>query len=106
MPTDHGELILRLARENPRWGYRRIQGELLKLGLRCSHESVRAVLRRHGLPPAPKRGRSTWRQFLRQHAQQILATGDRANKVGWPVEGLKRRGMRPPIELSRAIRWR
>ena len=54
--------------------YRRIQGELLKLGLRCSHESVRAVLRRHGLPPAPKRGRSTWRQFLRRQAQQILAT--------------------------------
>jgi len=74
MPTDYGELILRLARENPRWGYRRIQGELLKLGLRCSHESVRAVLRRHGLPPAPKRGRSTWRQFLRRQAQQILAT--------------------------------
>ena len=71
---DHCHLILRLARENPRWGYRRIQGELLKLGLRCSHETIRAVLRRHDLPPAPQRGRSTWRQFLRQHAQQILAT--------------------------------
>ena len=54
--TEHGELILRLGRENPRWGYRRIQGELLKLGLRCSHETIRAVLRRHDLPPAPQPG--------------------------------------------------
>lgn len=63
-----------MARENTRWGYRRIQGEILKLGVRCSHETVRAVLRRHGLPPAPLRARTTWRQFLRQHAHQILAT--------------------------------
>ena len=66
--------MLRLARENTRWGYRRIQGELLKLGVRCSHETIRAVLRRHGVPPAPLRTRTSWRQFLRQHAHQILAT--------------------------------
>ncbi len=67
------QLILRLARENSRWGYRRIQGELLKLGHRCSHLTVRRVLRRHGIPPAPRRGQRTWREFVRQHADQILA---------------------------------
>jgi putative transposase len=68
------ELILRLARENARWGYRRIQGELLKLGHRCSHLTVRKVLRRHGLHPAPRRSQRSWREFVRQHADQILAT--------------------------------
>jgi putative transposase len=61
-----------MARENPRWGYRRIQGELLKLGHRCSHLTVRKVLRRHGLPSAPRRGQRPWREFVRQHADQIL----------------------------------
>ena len=67
-------LILRLARENPRWGYRRIQGELIKLGCRCSHNTVRNILRRHGLLPAPRRGQRTWREFIRQYAHQLLAT--------------------------------
>jgi putative transposase len=55
------ELILRLARENPRWGYRRIVGELKKLGLSVAETSVRNLLRRHGFPPAPRRSRLTWR---------------------------------------------
>ena len=63
----------RLARENPRWGYRRIQGELLKLGRRCSHLTVRNVLRRHGLLPAPRRSQRSWQEFVRQHADQLLA---------------------------------
>ena len=67
------DLIVRLARENPGWGYRRIQGELLKLGCRCSHGTVRNVLRHHGLLPAPRRGQRSWREFVRQHADQILA---------------------------------
>ncbi len=70
--AERRELILRLAWENTRWGYRRIQGELLKLGVRCSHETIRGILRRHGLPPAPLRARTTWRRFLRQQAHQIL----------------------------------
>jgi len=49
------ELILRLAKDNPRWGYLRIRGELLKLGVRVSATSIRTVLRRHGLGPAPRR---------------------------------------------------
>jgi putative transposase len=68
------DLILRLARENAGWGYRRVQGELIKLGHRCSHLTVRKVLRRHGLPPAPRRSQRSWREFVRQHADQILAT--------------------------------
>ena len=68
-------LVVRFARENPAWGYRRIQGELAKLGHRLGHTTVRAILRRHGLSPAPERRRrgSTWRSFLSRHRDQILA---------------------------------
>ena len=68
-------LVLRLARENAGWGYRRIQDELVKLGHRISHTTVRAVLQRHGLLPVPQRQRrgSTWRQFLARHQHQVLA---------------------------------
>jgi len=72
-PSELHQLILKLARENERWGYRRIAGELLKLGHRCSHLTVRKVLRRHNLPPAPRRGQRSWREFVRQHADQMLA---------------------------------
>jgi hypothetical protein len=67
------ELILRLARENPRWGDRRIQGELLKLGYRVSATTIRGVLRRHRVPPAPRRHGPTWAQFLSAHAGAVLA---------------------------------
>jgi transposase len=53
-------LILRLARENPRWGYRRIQGELKKLGIRVAATSIRTVLLRNGLRPAPRRASVAW----------------------------------------------
>jgi transposase len=67
-------LIVRLARENPRWGYPRIAGELRKLGIAVSASSVRNVLRRAGLQPAPRRSGRTWRQFLRTQASTTLAT--------------------------------
>jgi transposase InsO family protein len=67
------QLIVRLARENPRWGYQRIKGELLRLDVRVSATAIRAVLRRHGLDPAPRRANSTWRAFLRQQAVGIVA---------------------------------
>jgi putative transposase len=54
-------LILRLARENPRWGIPRIQGELAKLSLRVSATAIRTLLGRHGLGPAPRRGGVSWR---------------------------------------------
>ena len=74
-PPEVEALVLRLARDNPGWGYRRIQGELVKLGHRLSHTTVRAILERHGLPPAPERRRrgNTWRQFLARHQHQVLA---------------------------------
>ena len=68
------ELIVRLARENPRWGYLRIVGELRKLGVTVSKGSVATVLARHGLPPAPRREGPTWSQFLSAQAKGILAT--------------------------------
>jgi transposase InsO family protein len=67
------QLIVRLAGENPRWGYQRIQGELLRLGVQVSATAIRETLRRHGLDPAPRRTPTTWRRFLRQQAAGILA---------------------------------
>ena len=66
-------LVLRLARENPRWGYLRIVGELKKLGVILSATSVRNVLRRHRLKPSPRRSGPTWGEFLRAQASATLA---------------------------------
>jgi putative transposase len=73
LPDDIQQLIVRLAHENPRWGYQRIHGEILRLGSRVSANSIRRVLRAHGLDPAPRRAPTTWRSFLRQQAAGILA---------------------------------
>jgi hypothetical protein len=64
---------LRPARENPRWGYQRIAGELNKLGLAVSPSTVRRVLARAGLRPTPRRSGPTWREFLRAQAAGIVA---------------------------------
>jgi hypothetical protein len=67
------ELVVRLARENPSWGYLRIVGELRKLGVSVSASSVRNILIKAGLPPAPRRHSQSWRSFLRAHGESILA---------------------------------
>ena len=67
------ELILRLARENPRWGCVRIQGELRKLGIQVGATTIRMLLRRTGLGPAPRRIGPTWSQFLRAQADGVIA---------------------------------
>jgi putative transposase len=67
------ELVLRLARENPTWGYRRIHGELCRLSYRIGASTVWTILRRAGVDPAPKRSALTWRQFLRAQAKGVLA---------------------------------
>ncbi len=73
------DLILRLGRENPRWGYMRIRGELLKLGIGVSATTIADVLRRGGLGPAPRRIGPTWGEFLRAQALAFLPTGSSAS---------------------------
>jgi putative transposase len=71
--TETRELVLRLARENPRWGYQRIVGELAGVGVRVSATSVAKILREARLPPADARPRLSWREFLHAHAASIIA---------------------------------
>jgi putative transposase len=73
LAEDVQQLIVRLATENPRWGYQRIKGELLRLNVQVSATAIRTTLRRHGLDPAPRRAITTWRSFLRDQAAGIVA---------------------------------
>ena len=66
-------LTIRLAQENPLWGYRRIHGELTKLGLTIAPSTIYEILRAAGIDPAPRRDGPTWRQFLHAQAAGILA---------------------------------
>jgi transposase len=68
------QLVLRLASENPTWGYRRIHGELAGLGHQIAPSTVWSLLKRAGIDPAPRRSGPTWRQFLTAQAHSILAT--------------------------------
>ena len=82
------QLVLRMARENPTWGYDRIVGALQNLGHSVSDESVGNILREHGIEPAPKRCRqSTWRTFLKAH-WDVLAAIDFTTIEVWTSHGL------------------
>jgi putative transposase len=73
LDKDLQQLVIRLASENPRWGYQRIKGELQRLGVQVSATTIRTIMCRHGLDPAPRRAAMTWRAFPRQQAAGIMA---------------------------------
>jgi putative transposase len=66
-------LVLRLVRENPGWGYRRVHGELLVLGVKVAASTVGEIVKDAGIDPAPERAGSTWAAFLRSQADALLA---------------------------------
>jgi transposase len=70
--------VLRLARENPSWGYRRLHGELLVLGVKVAASTVWEILREAGVDPAPERSSSTWADFLRSQADDVSQAGSSA----------------------------
>jgi putative transposase len=80
---DVRELIVRLARENPRWGYQRIVGELKGMGVRVSATTVKTILRREHLGPAGERRGPSWRQFLRGQAKSVIAVDFFAVDTVW-----------------------
>jgi putative transposase len=73
MAAEIRALVLRLARENPIWGYRRIHGELCRLGYKTGASTVWTILHRTGINPAPTRSADSWRRFLRAQARSVLA---------------------------------
>jgi len=83
-------LVTRLAEENRGWGYRRIQGALSNLGHMLAFKSIGNILKRHGIEPAPERSRkTTWREFLTRHWDQIVASDFFTIEV-WTAKGLQR----------------
>jgi putative transposase len=82
------ELVLRFARENRSWGYRRIVGAVSNVGHEVSHQTVANILKRHDLAPAPERGkRMLWKEFIRSH-RETLASVDFFTAEVWTVGGL------------------
>jgi hypothetical protein len=94
LPAEVRELVLRMARENPNWGHRRICGELGKLGLRVSPTSIRRLFARAKLEPAPRRSGPSWREFVRflRRRERVLAS-------------LLRVVLHRPRESARLARW-
>ena len=89
-----------MAEENRAWGYRRIQGALLNLGHEIARSTIAEILERRGIDPAPERGRkTTWKEFLTQHWELIVATDFFTVEV-WTRRGLQRFIVLFFIELS------
>jgi putative transposase len=81
--ADLRDLVIRMGRENPRWGCMRIQGELRKLGIRIGATTIRSILRRAGIGPAPRRDGPTWTAFLRSQAEGIWACDFFTVETAW-----------------------
>src|SRR6266508_3050655 len=99
IPPELRRLILRMAAENPTWGYRRIHGELTRLGHKLAPSTVWLVLNRAGIDPAPRRAGLTWRQFLSAQAVGILACDFLPRRHGAaqaPVRAVRNRTLQPP----------
>lgn len=73
IPRECRDLIVRMAKENPGWGYFRIRGELLKVGHTVAATTIRSVLVAAGIPPSGRRAGLTWKRFLAAHAQTLVA---------------------------------
>jgi transposase len=68
-------LVVRMAKENPSWGYTRVVGALKNLGYRLSHQTVGNILHRHGIPPATRRKQTVrWKDFIRSHMEVLAGT--------------------------------
>jgi putative transposase len=88
--TEISDLVLRMAEENRGWGYRRIQGALANLGHIVGRTTIANILKRSGIEPAPERNRkTTWKEFLRRHWDQIIAA-DFFTVEAWTRNGLTR----------------
>jgi hypothetical protein len=101
-------LVLRMARENPRWGYRRIQGELIGLGHTVAASTVWTILKNTGLDPAPRRTSPTWRQFLSGVTRrwQRSTRGSRATRAAntaRSAQSIRGRGL---VRRRMATSWR
>ena len=98
--TEIAALVIRMAEENRDWGYRRIQGALANLGHHFAHGTIANILKQYGIEPAPERSRqTTWKEFLRRHWEQIVATDFFTIEV-WTRTGLQRYVVLFFIELS------
>ena len=93
-------MLVRLAEENRDWGYRRIQGALSNLGHEIARSTIAAILKRHGMDPAPERSRkTTWKEFLSRHWELIVAADFFTVEV-WTRRGLQRFVVLFFLELS------
>ena len=98
--TEIAALVVRMAEENRAWGYRRIQGALANLGHLLAHNTIANILKRHGIDPAAERCRqTTWKEFLRRHWEQIVASDFFTVEI-WTPNGLRRFVVLFFIELS------
>ncbi|MFN0057154.1 MAG: hypothetical protein ACKVX7_01735 [Planctomycetota bacterium] len=87
-PNDVRDLVVRMATENPTWGYTRIMGALVNLGYEVSRGTIASILKEHGLEPAHERGaRTRWRDFLRAH-WDVISAADFFTAEVWLPRGL------------------